>query len=158
MSTKEVQQQIVSNMRRWQKIENVSVASTANVIENTENPIVRLVMEIIQRDSPGDPRADEQRCWCHKMRNVLAHFPKRLHPEVKRLLRRMYDAATKEQAETLMAQFAEAYGHDYPRAVECLLKDQDALLTFYRYPQQHWVSPVGQALLGLDVFDCRRLI
>ncbi len=51
MTSKEVHQEIVSNMRRWQKIENASVASTGNVIERTENPIVRLIMEIIQRDS-----------------------------------------------------------------------------------------------------------
>jgi hypothetical protein len=51
MSTKEIQQQIVSNMRRWQKIENASVASTGQIIEKTDNPIVRLVMELIQRDS-----------------------------------------------------------------------------------------------------------
>ncbi len=51
MSTKEIQEKIVDNMRRWQRIENASVASTGNVIEATDNPIVRLVMEIIQRDS-----------------------------------------------------------------------------------------------------------
>jgi hypothetical protein len=51
MSTKEIQEQIVDNMRRWQKIENSAVASTGMVIEKTGNPIVRLVMEIIQRDS-----------------------------------------------------------------------------------------------------------
>jgi hypothetical protein len=51
MSTKEVQEQIVANMRNWQKVENASVASTGKVIEQTQNPIVRLVMEIIQRDS-----------------------------------------------------------------------------------------------------------
>ena len=51
MSTKETQEQIIDNMRRWQKIENSSVASTGNVIERTDNPIIRLVMEIIQRDS-----------------------------------------------------------------------------------------------------------
>jgi hypothetical protein len=51
MSTKEIQEQIVDNMRRWQKIENSAVASTGMVIDKTENPIVRLVMEIIQRDS-----------------------------------------------------------------------------------------------------------
>jgi putative transposase len=86
------------------------------------------------------PKADHQRCWVHKMRNVLTHFPKRLHAEVKRLLRQMYDAATKDQAEQLMMQFADLYGRTYPRAVECLLKDKDALLTYYRYPQEHWVS------------------
>ena len=51
MSTKEIQEKIVDNMRRWQTIENASVTSTSNVIEATGNPIVRLVMEIIQRDS-----------------------------------------------------------------------------------------------------------
>lgn len=51
MTTKEIQEKIVSNMKRWQKVENSSVASTGKVIEKTDNPIVRLVMEIIQRDS-----------------------------------------------------------------------------------------------------------
>jgi len=86
------------------------------------------------------PKADHQRCWVHKMRNVLVHFPKRLHGEVKLLLRQMYDADTRKQSETLMAQFAETYGRDYPRAVECLLKDQDVLLIYFNYPQEHWVS------------------
>lgn len=86
------------------------------------------------------PKADHQRCWVHKMRNVLVYFPKRLHAEVKRLLRQMYDATTKDQAEKLIAQFAETYGRDYPRAVECLLKDQNTLLTYFNYPREHWVS------------------
>ena len=51
MSTKEIQEEIVQNMRDWKKIENASVASTGKVIEKTENPIVRIIMEIIQRDS-----------------------------------------------------------------------------------------------------------
>jgi len=51
MSTKEIQEQIVQNMQEWKKIENASIASTGKVIEKTENPIVRLIMEIIQRDS-----------------------------------------------------------------------------------------------------------
>jgi len=51
MSTKKVQEKIVDNMRRWQKVENASVSSTGHVMERTKNPVVRLVMEIIQRDS-----------------------------------------------------------------------------------------------------------
>jgi transposase-like protein len=86
------------------------------------------------------PEAAHQRCWVHKMRNVLTHFPKRLHTEVKLWLQRMYHAATKEEHLELMRQFADTYGREYPRAVECLLKDQDALLTYYNYPQEHWVS------------------
>ena len=50
-STKEVQEDLVANMENWRKIENASIASTGRVIEKTENPIVRLVMEIILRDS-----------------------------------------------------------------------------------------------------------
>jgi len=59
MSTKEAQEQIVSNMKRWQKIENAGVSSTGRIIEQTENPIVRLVMEIIQRDSQLHHRVQE---------------------------------------------------------------------------------------------------
>ena len=51
MSTKEIQEQIVQKMKDWKKIENASVASTGRVIDKTENPIIRLIMEIIQRDS-----------------------------------------------------------------------------------------------------------
>ena len=50
-SKKEIQEELVENMQTWQKIENASIASTGRVMEKTENPIVRLVMEIIQRDS-----------------------------------------------------------------------------------------------------------
>ena len=59
MSTKEIQEKIVDNMRRWQKIENASVASTGKVIERTDNVIVRMVMEIIQRDSQMHYRIQE---------------------------------------------------------------------------------------------------
>jgi len=51
MTQKQVQEDIQANMEVWKKIENASVASTGRVIEKTENPIIRLVMEIIQRDS-----------------------------------------------------------------------------------------------------------
>ena len=59
MSTKEIQEKIIDNMRRWQKIENASVASTGRVMEKTENPVVRMVMEIIQRDSQMHYRIQE---------------------------------------------------------------------------------------------------
>ena len=59
MSTKELQERIVDNMRRWQHMENATIAATANVIEKTENPIVRIVMEIIQRDSQMHHRVQQ---------------------------------------------------------------------------------------------------
>lgn len=59
MSTKDVQSGLVSNMRKWQKIEDASVSSTGQMIEKTENPLLRLVMEIIQRDSQMHYRVQE---------------------------------------------------------------------------------------------------
>jgi len=59
MSTKEAQEKILANMKKWMKIENGSIASTSKVIEKTDNPIVRLIMEIIQRDSQMHYRVQE---------------------------------------------------------------------------------------------------
>ncbi len=51
MSTKEVQEKLVENMKKWQKIENASIHSTGKIMDNTENTAIRQVMEIIQQDS-----------------------------------------------------------------------------------------------------------
>jgi hypothetical protein len=51
MTITDLQQEIAGNMKRWQKIEDASIASTGRIIERTDNPIIRLTMEIIQRDS-----------------------------------------------------------------------------------------------------------
>lgn len=51
MTSKEKQQEMVSTMRKWQKIEDSSIASTGQIMQKTNNPIIRLVMEIIQHDS-----------------------------------------------------------------------------------------------------------
>lgn len=59
MSTKEVQEQIVDNMKRWQAIEDASVSSTGQIIEKTDNPLIRMVMEIIQHDSQMHHRVQE---------------------------------------------------------------------------------------------------
>jgi bacterioferritin (cytochrome b1) len=59
MSTKEVQEQLVNSMKHWQQIENRSIESTAAVIAKTENPLIRLVMEIVQRDSQMHHRVQQ---------------------------------------------------------------------------------------------------
>jgi len=51
MTTKDLQKEIVSTMRNWQQVENSTVALTGRIMEKTKNPIVHLVMEVIQRDS-----------------------------------------------------------------------------------------------------------
>ena len=59
MSTKEVREQLVNSMKHWQKIEDRSVESTGQVIAKTDNPLIRLVMEIIQRDSQMHHRVQQ---------------------------------------------------------------------------------------------------
>lgn len=59
MSTKELQDKIVKNMQKWQKIEHATVQQTAEIMTKTENPIVSLVMEIIQRDSQMHARVQQ---------------------------------------------------------------------------------------------------
>jgi rubrerythrin len=59
MSIKEAQEKIVTNMHQWMKVENASVSSTGKIIAKSNNPIVRLVMEIIQRDSLMHYRVQE---------------------------------------------------------------------------------------------------
>jgi hypothetical protein len=59
MAGKEVQEGLVTNMRKWQKIEDASVSSTGQIMEKTDNPLVRLIMEIIQRDSQMHYRVQE---------------------------------------------------------------------------------------------------
>jgi transposase-like protein len=86
------------------------------------------------------PKADWQRCWCHKMRNVISCYPKRLRGEVAIRLREMYGASTRDQALVLIDNFTKRYQAEYPRAVECLLKDRDVLLTYFDYPAAHWQS------------------
>ena len=51
MTMKEIQEKVVTTMRNWQKVEKDSIASTGQIIQKTNNPIIHLVMEIIQRDS-----------------------------------------------------------------------------------------------------------
>ncbi len=51
MDIKEMEQALVDNMKRWQKVENESIASTGQIMQKTDNPVIRMVMEVIQRDS-----------------------------------------------------------------------------------------------------------
>lgn len=59
MSTKELQESIVKNMRNWQTIEHKAVAQTAAIMESTDNPVIRAIMEIIQHDSQNHYRVQD---------------------------------------------------------------------------------------------------
>jgi len=59
LSTKEKQEQLAEILRAWQHVETRSVAQTAEVIDRTRNPLIRIVMEIIQRDSAMHHRVQQ---------------------------------------------------------------------------------------------------
>ena len=56
---KELQQQIVLGMKRWEKIEDAALTTTSRVMEGADNPFIRLVMEVIQRDTHMHHRIQE---------------------------------------------------------------------------------------------------
>ena len=80
----------------------------------------------------------EQRCWVHKTANVLNDLPKGRQAKAKSMLHDIWMAETKADARKAFDLFIEAYQAKYPKAVECLKKDRDVLLTFYDFPAEHW--------------------
>jgi transposase-like protein len=84
------------------------------------------------------PGTRHQRCWLHKIGNVLNKVVKSVQPAMKADLREIHGAPTRAAAEGAVDVFVEKYGAKYPRAAECLTKDQDALLAFYDFPAEHW--------------------
>jgi transposase-like protein len=80
-----------------------------------------------------------QRCWVHKTVNVLDKLPKSAQKKAKSAIQEIWMAETKEDAEKAFDYFTEAYGAKYPKAVECLQKDREDLLTFYDFPAEHWI-------------------
>ena len=86
------------------------------------------------------PESKEQRCWVHRLANVLDKLPKRLQPRAKSQLHEIFKAETKEIAEEQLAKFVKEYEDKYPKAVASLLRDREKLLTFYDFPAAHWQS------------------
>jgi putative transposase len=84
------------------------------------------------------PTTRHQRCTVHKTVNVLDKLPKSVQPAGKADLREIWAAPDRATAQAAIATFAEKYGTKYEKAVSCLIKDRDALLTFYDFPAEHW--------------------
>jgi transposase-like protein len=84
------------------------------------------------------PETREQRCWVHRLANVLDKLPKRLQPKAKQALHEIMYAENKQQAEQEIWRFAQEYEAKYPKAVASLRQDQDKLLTFFDFPAEHW--------------------
>ena len=85
------------------------------------------------------PEAEEQRCWNHKIVNVLDKVPKAQQEAAKELVRFIPYAGTKEQAEQRRKEFtAWCRQRGYESAADTIEKDWEQLTTFYRFPQEHW--------------------
>ena len=84
------------------------------------------------------PKTRQQRCWVHKVANVLNKLPPSLQGKAKQDLHRIYEAANRQEAEDAFDRFLAKYGSNYDKAVSCLAKDRKALLTFYDFPAEHW--------------------
>jgi putative transposase len=85
------------------------------------------------------PTTLHQRCWVHKTANVLNSLPKSVQPRAKSKLHAIWQAETREDAIEAFDTFVQVYEDKYPKAVACLVKDQDEMLAFYDFPAKHWV-------------------
>jgi putative transposase len=74
-----------------------------------------------------------QRCWAHKIRNVLDKVKKIDQPAVKRALHKVMNAAHEPAARSAARRLAARFLNQYPAAVACLRNDLDELLTCFRY-------------------------
>jgi putative transposase len=84
------------------------------------------------------PTTRHQRCTVHKTANVLDKLPKSVQPAAKADLREVWMAPDRTTAAAAIETFAGKYAAKYEKAVTCLLKDRNALLTFYDFPAEHW--------------------
>lgn len=85
------------------------------------------------------PETKTQRCWVHKLANVLNALPKSAQPTAKKMLAEIRDAEDREHAETAAKAFAAEFGVKWPKAAAKITDDLPSLLAFYDYPAEHWV-------------------
>ena len=85
------------------------------------------------------PETREQRCWVHKVANVLNALPKSVHAGARKALNEIAQAEDRAHAEQAIEALVADYGAKWPKAVAKVVDDTEALLTFYDYPAEHWI-------------------
>jgi transposase-like protein len=85
------------------------------------------------------PETQEQRCWVHRIANVLDKLPKRLHTKAKTALHEIMRAETRKAAQAGIKRFSRDHGAKYPKAVASLRRDEKELLAFFDFPAEHWL-------------------
>jgi putative transposase len=84
------------------------------------------------------PQTRHQRDWVHKTRNILDSLPKSVHSRAQAAIKEITEAEGKAHAEKAIEAFAGEFGAKWPKAVEKITFEKEALLTFYDYPALHW--------------------
>lgn len=79
-----------------------------------------------------------QRCWVHKIANVLDKLPKKVQPKAKTALHDMMNAENEKDAIAVSKNFQQDFHKKYPKAVKCLVDDWDNLTAFFSFPAEHW--------------------
>jgi transposase-like protein len=85
------------------------------------------------------PATREQRCWFHKIANVLGALPKSAHPGAKKALSEIWNAEDRRHALDAVSSFKAAYGAKFGKAVAKITDDLSVLLAFYDFPAEHWI-------------------
>jgi transposase-like protein len=85
------------------------------------------------------PTTREQRCWFHKIGNVLSTLPKSAQPGAKKALAEIWNAEDKRHALDAVKAFDAVYGAKFPKAVVKITEDVEELLAFFDYPAPHWI-------------------
>lgn len=85
------------------------------------------------------PEARHQRCWVHKIANVLNALPKSAQPGAKKAQQEIYSAEDREHALKAITAFGKTCGAKFPKAVKKITDDVDELLAFYDFPAEHWI-------------------
>lgn len=88
------------------------------------------------------PKIPLQRCWAHKSRNVLNYVRKAEWEAVKADLHAIQYAAGIREAQTAIGAFSRRWEHSYPKAVSCLLADEEELVAFFQIKGSSWWSQV----------------
>jgi putative transposase len=84
------------------------------------------------------PETRHGRDWVHKTKNVLDAMPKSVHSRAKAAIREITEAEDKSHAENAIKEFSMEFSAKWPKAVEKIVSDKEALLAFYDYPAEHW--------------------
>ncbi len=85
------------------------------------------------------PETKAQRCWVHKVANVLNALPASAQPTARRMLADIRDAEDRDHARQAVDVFAQEYGPRWPKAVAKVVDDVEPLLAFYDFPAEHWI-------------------